>query len=162
MDILYIHGLDSTPRPDKVAVLTEMSDTVWAPQLNYRANSHIFDELLAGAKARQVNYIVGSSAGGFMEYWLAKHLCCNALLFNPALAFQSVMQQILPVENPRITKVFYSIILGGKDDIIPPQTTLDFLVQNNEPDQYQIEQIESLGHQIDMDTYNYACKKYIV
>lgn len=162
MNILYIHGLDSTPRPDKVAVLQDMADNVWAPQLNYRENQHTFSYLLEGAQKQNINFIVGSSAGGFMGYWLAPHLQCNALLFNPALAFQSVIQQVLPVaDTPKTFQPFYSIILGAQDDVIPPQSTLDFLAKHNTPSQYEIDKIATLGHQIDMDTYQYACNKYV-
>ncbi len=163
MNILYIHGLDSNPKPAKVALLQEMAEHVWAPQLNYRENPHTFDYLLKGAQQHDINFIVGSSAGGFMGYWLAPHLQCNALLFNPALAFQSVMQQVLPSSNTSdVFHSFYSIVLGGQDDVIPPKSTLDYLVKNNTPSQYQIDKIDTLGHQIDMDTYQYACEKYVV
>ncbi|WP_299455758.1 YqiA/YcfP family alpha/beta fold hydrolase [uncultured Microscilla sp.] len=162
MNLLYIHGLDSSPRPDKVAVLQDIADNVWAPQLNYRENPDTFAYLLEGAKKREINYIVGSSAGGFMGYWLAPHLQCKALLFNPALAFQSIIQQIVTLTTVTSFQPFYSIILGGQDEVIPPQTTLDFLMKHNSPTQYYIDHINSLGHQIDMPTYEYACYKYIV
>lgn len=163
MNILYIHGLHSYPKPEKVAILQDMADNVWAPQLNYKENPHTFNFLLEGGQHHNINFIVGSSAGGFMGYWLAPHLQCNALLFNPALAFQSVMQQVVALpNNAESFQSFYSIVLGEKDDVIPPQSTLDFLAKHNTSSQYQIDKIDTLGHQIDMDTYQYACNKYVV
>lgn len=161
MNLLYIHGLDSSPRPDKVAILQALSTKVCAPQLDYRKNNHVFTELLNLAKSEQINFIVGSSAGGFMGYWLAKHLNCRALLYNPALAYQSVIQQVIPLENKQSYQAFYQIILGKQDDIISPRSTLDYLKEHDQPENYQIEIIQDLGHQIDMNTFEYTCHKYI-
>ena len=161
MNLLYIHGLDSSPRPDKVAVLQTLATKVWAPQLDYRNNNNVFSELLKLAKSEQINFIVGSSAGGFMGYWLTRHLDCRALLYNPALAFQSIIQQIAPLEEKQLHQAFYQIILGKQDDIISPQSTLDYLKEHDQPDNYQIETIQDLGHQIDMNTFEYTCHKYI-
>ncbi|OJJ15811.1 hypothetical protein BKI52_36435 [marine bacterium AO1-C] len=161
MNLLYIHGLDSNPRSDKVATLEAIADNVWAPQLYYRKNNQVFSDLLPEAIRRDINFIVGSSAGGFMGYWLSKHLNCNALLYNPALAFQSVIQQIIPIKDVPINHRQCQIILGQKDNIIPPQSTIDYLKENDQSEYYQIEIIEGLGHQIDLDTFNSTCQKYI-
>lgn len=164
MNLLYIHGLDSSPRPDKTAILECIATQVWTPQLDYRANNNIFNELLSMAITEKINFIVGSSAGGFMGYWLAKYLDCRALLFNPALAFQSVIQQVLPVgpENISYQNTFLQIILGAKDEVIPPKTTIDYLANHEIPELYAIEQRPELAHQIDLNTFESMCVKYIV
>jgi len=161
MNLLYIHGLDSSPRPDKVAVLEGIANKVWAPQLNYRKNNQVFSELLPEAIRQNIDFIVGSSAGGFMGYWLSKHLNCQALLYNPALAFQSVIQQIIPAEEAHTYEKTCQIVLGQKDNVIPPQSTIDYLQKNDQPAHYQIEIIEDLGHQIDLDIFKSTCQKYI-
>ncbi|HAS40841.1 MAG TPA: hypothetical protein DCS93_10195 [Microscillaceae bacterium] len=161
MNLLYIHGLDSNPRPDKVAILEGIATNVWAPQLNYRENNNVFGELLSEAIRQDIHFIVGSSAGGFMGYWLSKHLNCNALLYNPALAFQSVIQQIVPVEETQAYQGRCQIILGRQDNIIPPQSTIDYLQKNDPSAHYQIEIVEGLGHQIDLDTFRSTCHQYI-
>ncbi len=161
MNLLYLHGLGSSPRPDKVAILESLATNVWAPQLYYRKSNTVFSELLPEAIRQKIDFIVGSSAGGFMGYWLSKHLNCDALLYNPALAFQSVMQQIIPVEASQKYEKKYQIILGQQDNVIPPQSTIDYLQKNDQSEHYSIDLHEHLGHQIDIDTFKSTCQQYI-
>lgn len=161
INLIYIHGLDSSPKLDKLAILERSCDSLHAPWLDYRKDSDVFGRLLRESQERDINFIVGSSAGGLMGYWLAKHLQCPALLFNPALNYHdpNIPQKI--AKPPKGKGYFYSVVLGQLDTIIDPETTLDYLKSHESKDNYEYEVLETLGHTIDLEMFGYACLKYV-
>lgn len=161
INLLYIHGLDSSPKLNKLAILERSCDSLHAPLLDYRKDSEIFSRLLNDSKEREINFIVGSSAGGLMGYWLAKHLQCPSLLFNPALDYANfnIPQKILP--PPSEKNYYYNIVLGQLDTIIDPKKTVQYLKKQEAEENYEFEILAHLGHTIDLEVFGYACFKYI-
>jgi len=154
--ILYIHGLDSSPRADKSAIMQRYAELLYTPHLFYRRDNTVFSRLLKDAKELEINYIIGSSLGGLMGFWLAQHLEINSLLFNPALPRFKERTDIFPSEK-EAPNFFLNIILGKDDEVVPPQASIEYL----EKTQYQYELNPNLAHQIDLDTFEKACKKYL-
>jgi len=163
MNLLYLHGLMGHPTPEKMAVLAEKATTVIAPQLDYYEHPDLFGWLLDELTLHKIDYIVGSSAGGLMGYWLARRIGCKALLFNPALEKMSMRPDILKhmADFVPTKPAFYDIVIGQKDDTIIPQTTIDFLQKNAEPTNYTLHFFPDLGHKIDLETFALASKKII-
>ena len=62
----------------------------WCPQLA-ASPRQAMDEVFArvsrwpGDKNFQAMAVIGSSLGGFYATWLAEHMCCKAVLLNPAV-----------------------------------------------------------------------------
>lgn len=158
MNLLYLHGLYSRPVPDKVAILAQKATQVIAPQLDYFTHPDLFGWLLEEMKVHQIDYIVGSSAGGLMAYWLGRKTGCKALLFNPALLRTALRPDILQHTQtlPAQRDYFFEVILGGKDDTIPPQTTLDFLAEHDLSTHYKVHFLPDLEHKIDLATFLWA------
>ena len=162
LNIIYLHGLESSPRPDKMAVLEALGDTLFAPQLDYFGNVSLFVEILEQSQNRAINFVVGSSAGGLMGYWLAKHLQCNSLLFNPALNYLGQRPDIFPPEGSLLNQFFHQkLILGGKDAVINYHKTLKYLQESEASQNYSYEILPNLAHSIDLETFTWACEKYI-
>ncbi len=161
INLIYIHGLYSSPRMDKLAVLERFSDRLFAPYLDYEQDASIFPDLLNTCKKQAINYIVGSSAGGLMGYWLAKHLGCNALLFNPALKSFHKRPDIFSPNDIKQSSYFLNIILGAKDDLILPHTTQHYLAIHEKAERYLLDWQEELGHTIDLETFKMVCEKYL-
>lgn len=157
--LLYIHGLHSSPLPEKMAILKEKCELLVAPQIDYEGNPRVFLDLKDLVEEHQINYLVGSSAGGLMAFWLAKYQDCRALLFNPALNFftQRPDLQKLVGDAPKGAGVFYDIILGEKDDTVDPIQTQKYLREREVPKSYAIHSYPELGHRIDLDTFRAAC-----
>jgi predicted esterase YcpF (UPF0227 family) len=164
--ILYIHGLDANPSAEKVEILKQyFGEKVYAPQLHYRGNSNTFQYLkvFLEEKIKETKlptFIVGSSAGGLMGYWLAKHLGLSALLFNPALAYLSVFQTI-DKEIKHALPFWVYVVLGLQDEVITANSTLDFLKQNEIPDNYVIKKIKDLAHRTDAKTFEENVQDFI-
>lgn len=158
MNLLYLHGLYSYPMPEKMDLLEQKAQNIFGPKLDYFTHPDLFGWLLEEMELRKIDYIVGSSAGGLMGYWLARQTGCNALLFNPALAKLDMRADILQhTQGEEAGKPYFiEVILGGKDDTIPPQTTIDFLAMNDKPEHYHIHFLPELEHKIDLKTFEWG------
>lgn len=107
MKAMYIHGLHSEVNPHKVAILEEAGLEVIAPEIDYEVEQEkAYPRIKKLVQDGQVDVLIGSSMGGFMAYWLARELNKPALLFNPALHFESMQPFI-----PKLDQVFYPPLL---------------------------------------------------
>lgn len=143
MNTLYLHGLESKLNEVKRSAL-EKHSAVLAPDLDYRANAHIFDLLEQTIKNNTVHVIVGSSMGGLMGFHLSKMFNIPALIFNPALPFSSVGQVIPEITGNRTA--FLKVIIGGQDDIVPPKNNFEWILER-ENGNFEVKWINSMGHQ---------------
>lgn len=145
MNILYLHGLDSSLSTEKRSIL-EKYGAVYAPQIDYRKDANSIETILSHFNDMYINAVVGSSMGGFVGYYIADALKRPALLFNPALAYRSVFQEIPNIANPKSN--LKHIVLGAKDDTIDPKSTLEFLSKSIGNDNYNIKIRQDLEHRI--------------
>ena len=95
MNILFLHGLESKLSDEKRAIL-ETYGTVIAPDLEYKSNPNVIQNLYDEFKNQDINTIIGSSMGGFAGFHLANSLGICALLYNPALPYRNSIEQIIP------------------------------------------------------------------
>ena len=145
MNILYIHGLDGRLSEEKRTIL-EKYGTVHSPNLDYRKEKNSIENLLHDYKDKNISIVIGSSMGGFVSYYVATELQVPALLFNPALAYRSVHQEI-----PKISKSssnFKYIVLGAKDKTVKPKGTLEFIANSIGKDNYNLNIRQDLEHRI--------------
>src|SRR5690606_18830413 len=124
MKILYIHGLNGSLIPEKREVL-ERYGTVRAPSIDYENNPDSITWLHNQYKKANIDIVMGSSMGGFAGYHLSKLLQLPALVFNPALAERSVVQNV--PHTPETNKGHIHMVLGSKDPVVNPKATLQFL-----------------------------------
>ena len=97
---LYIHGLDSSPLKEKLDILKASGMNVFALHIDYRNQKNSYDLLENFAKKNEINFIVGSSLGGYIGFWLAEQLGIPCLLLNPALAYRAANWCfLLPITN---------------------------------------------------------------
>ena len=94
-NILLLHGLESNP-DEKAKYLKEMfpKSQIIAPNIDYKNdtitfNNHsqkgIMDFCEDAIKTKEINFIVGSSAGGRLGFILKEKYDIYYALFNPAL-----------------------------------------------------------------------------
>ncbi|WP_310991485.1 YqiA/YcfP family alpha/beta fold hydrolase [Aequorivita marina] len=157
MNILYLHGLDSSLNNDKRKILEKYGE-VYAPQIDYRADSNSIATLLSKIENMVINTIIGSTMGGFAGYYIADALQIPALLFNPALAYRSVPQEIPSIKNSHSN--FKHIVLGAKDETIDPKSTLAFLSKSIGIDNYNINIRQDLAHRIPANIFKEEVKAF--
>lgn len=121
--VLYLHGLNSTLHDDRREVMQKFDLEIFAPQLDYEGNPNVFQELL---DTYYPDAVIGSSAGGLAGYYFSGLKEIPALLFNPALPFRHYMQRVpnMPQRNKLL-----QVVLGSRDEDVPPLKTFDFLLQ---------------------------------
>ena len=127
MNILYLHGLDSNLSNEKREVLKPFGNII-APDLNYRANPNMIENLYTEYKNQNINFIIGSSMGGFAGFYLSKLMQIPALLFNPALPYRTSILQNIPIINDDHNHLL-QIVIGNQDDIILAKDNLKFILK---------------------------------
>lgn len=153
MNILFLHGLESKLSDEKRAIL-ESYGTVFAPDLEYKSNPNVIQNLYDEYKDQDINAIIGSSMGGFAGFHLANSLGICALLYNPALPYRNNVVQNIPIHLSKKHSPLMRIVLGGRDDVVNAKDNLAFLSQNfSDLKDCSIEIINALGHQIPVDIF---------
>lgn len=151
MHILYIHGLDSEPNPFRISQLETAGHVVSALHLDYRTEPDSYKILRDHCRNHQVEFIVGSSLGGFLGFWLGKELGINSLLFNPAMPN-------LETDEAGIDPNFEDqpqnrwVVIGAEDDTVNPHQNWEYFRKLSYPGQ-KVLMCQWLGHQIDPDTF---------
>ncbi|RLD83223.1 MAG: hypothetical protein DRJ07_07055 [Bacteroidetes bacterium] len=162
---VYIHGLDSEPLPGKMEIMKQAGLEVSALHLNYRENNNVYTELKELILDKKVEFIIGSSFGGMLGYWLSEELGIPSLLFNPAMVFQSVQ-----VDLPKIQSFncpMRIVVLGEQDDVVDPVKNKQFFFSKQRKDLTQkVLSCSWLGHSIDFQTYEemtfFAVRNYSI
>ena len=129
--ILFLHGLESKANCDKVGFLRSLGHIVTSPKMNYREDN-CYNNLKTLVRYNTYDVIIGSSMGGWVAWNLGKDLGIPVLLLNPAVHSRSIDIDIEPVRESKASKVFLAI--GLADDIIDPDTTIDWLNKHDKLD----------------------------
>lgn len=149
MKILYIHGLNSFPHPERLTILRRRGHETYALHLDYEKESKTFEILKKYALEHEVNFIIGSSAGGYIGYWLGQELNIPQLLFNPAVGLRAVKNDVgyEIEENPNLKSW---VAIGKADKTVLPKGTLKFF---KEKKNVRVIICQWLAHQIDLQTF---------
>lgn len=146
MNILYLHGLDSSLSFEKEKVL-EKYGKIFSPAIDYRNNYESISLLIEQFKNDKISVVIGSSMGGYAGYYISDAYQKPALLFNPAMAMRSIPMKIPNIPEPYMS--YKHFVLGLKDELINPSSTLEFLSDNlQRHTDYSIRIIQNLEHQI--------------
>lgn len=153
MKAIYIHGLHSEINPNKIKILEEAGLEVIAPEIDYeKEQAAVYPRIKALMEKEQIEVLVGSSMGGFMAYWLARELNLPALLFNPALHFES-MQPFIPKLDSKYHPPLF-VCSGEKDKTVHPKLLREYLNKEHGDDSnLRIISASWLAHQIDLQTF---------
>lgn len=152
---LYIHGLRSQVKPAKRAILEKYFDRVYAYDIDYGIRKDAYDYLLAACRREGIDFIVGSSFGGYLGFYLAGELGLPSLLFNPALLYGGHDDVYVP-RKVRRPVPFSLFVLGMRDEVVRPETTRQFLAAHPEERGIHVMECNWLPHQIDLKTFDAA------
>jgi len=161
---LYIHGFDSFPVPEKIQILRNAGLEVIAPHLDYRNQPDLYQLLKEIVISENIEFLIGSSLGGFTAFWLAEDLGLPCLLFNPAMSFGDLFKKHLP-EIPNHLCPARFVVIGAKDETVDPSTNQAFFENlTSESCHQRVIICQWLGHQIDFATFEemvcWAMKSY--
>ncbi len=164
MKTLYIHGFDSFPVPEKIEVLRNAGLEVIAPHIDWRNNPDAYQFLKNVAITENIQFLVGSSLGGYAAFWLAEDLGLPCLLFNPAMSFGDLFKKHLPEISNRLCPARF-VVIGAKDETVDPTVNKAFFESIETKSCHQrVIVCQWLGHQIDFTTFEemvgWALKSY--
>jgi len=153
MKAMYLHGLDSYPLPQKVEILEKAGFEVYAPLLDYRHDKNLYQHLRREAMEQKIEFLIGSSLGGFTAFWLGEDLELPCLLFNPAMSYSDQLMEYLPeIEIGNCPARF--VVIGRYDDVIDPDENLKFFrEQENDNCHQRVLVCDWLEHQIDFQSF---------
>lgn len=157
--ILYLHGLEGYNTGRKVDFLKEVSDC-YAPAINYK-DSDIERQLIKMVVNFDPDLIIGSSMGGYAALLLGNFFEVNVIAFNPAVHSRSFNPDFKRLGNVDTNVKFKPlIILGMEDDIVNPEITKEYIMED---DSFYctIEEVEGLGHRIPFDTFVDIYNKHV-
>lgn len=120
--LLYLHGLNSCLHEDRREALQNYEIEILAPPINYEETSDLLDVFVK--KYNSIDFIVGSSAGGLLGFYLSGILQIPAILFNPALPFAKNYID-LPALPPR--EKFLQVVIGAQDEVVSSQESFKIL-----------------------------------
>ena len=164
MKTLYIHGLDSHPVPEKLEILRQHGLDVVALHMDYHNESNVYHTLQNFARSENVEFIIGSSLGGFLAYWLGQDLGLPVLLFNPAMSYSDKLNEHMPeIKNRNCPARF--VVIGAFDETVDPEPNIRFFRKQGDENCYQrVVVCHWLKHQIDFTTFEemvpWALKSY--
>jgi hypothetical protein len=155
MKILYIHGLESKPSEPKTSAFSRRGHEIYAPSMEFLQFSDTIEPyniLKKMAIEHEVEFLAGSSYGGFMAYWLGQELGLPQLLFNPAVCREVFT---VPTAAPIRTDVSSWVLLGAQDETIPAELNLEFFADKP---QARVIVAQWLAHRIDIQTFEEAIR----
>jgi predicted esterase YcpF (UPF0227 family) len=153
MKTLYIHGLDSHPVPEKNKIMKKAGLEPVALHISYREKLGVYETLKDTAIRKKIEFIIGSSLGGYIGNVIAEDMGLPCLLFNPAMNYTDVFYSKIPViEEPKCPARY--IVLGANDSSSNPVLTASkFLGKSSGKMDQRIITCHWLEHQIDFRTF---------
>lgn len=163
MKTLYIHGLDSFPVPEKLDILSKHNLEVVSLHIDYRTEPDVYQVLKSYAIDEKVEFLVGSSLGGFLAYWLGEDLGLPVLLFNPAMSYMELNEYMPEITNRLCPARF--VVIGAFDETVDPEENVEWFRNIDDGECHQrVVVCDWLYHQIDFVTFEemvtWALKSY--
>ena len=155
--ILFLHGLESSNKGEKVDFLKEQAE-VLAPKIDYQDEA-LEEKLMYIVENFRPDFIIGSSMGGYIGMLLANRYGIKNLLYNPAIHSRSIEPKLnrLNIIDPNHF-VDFNIVLGNQDDVIDPNVTESMLLDAEVV--CEIERVD-MAHRIKFDVFVDMYNKYI-
>lgn len=153
MKVLYIHGLNSQPTPEKLDIIAKCGMEPVYLKLDYRNQPNSYQLILEKAQSENVEMVIGSSLGGYFGFWISEELGVPCLLFNPALNVPESLPLIQPSKKTRRCPL-RMVVVGAHDDVLNPEETLNALKLYQRPTTVQkVVTCHWLAHQIDLQSF---------
>ncbi len=153
MKAIYIHGLDSSPNLAKIDAMEKAGFETFALHLNYRDQADAYQILKEKIISEQIEFVVGSSMGGYLAYWLGADLGLPCLLLNPAMTFDYSGKLIVP-KLSEDNCPFRLVVIGAKDDVVDPTDSAAFFEKLSGKHYQRVIIANWMPHVVDNNSFN--------
>ncbi len=152
MKTLWLHGMGGIPNQEKMNLLENYGFEVYSLHLDYAKEPNRFEILRDYCLEKNIRFLVGSSYGGFLGFWLSEELAIPCLLLNPAVSLRGKEKT-----KPNSTKLKSSlcmVALGNQDKEIDYKRTLLFMEKDKrEGKEILVKVVEDEGHGFSMEAF---------
>ncbi len=157
MRAIWIHGMGAKPNKEKIKMMERYGLTTHALHIDYIREPKYFEILRDYCKKNSIEFLVGSSHGGFLGFWLSEELSIPCLLLNPALSLR--LKTKTKPNVSRLSSKLCIVALGGKDKIIDHEKTLHFMKQDEREGKQIITKIyDGEGHGFSTEAFENILK----
>ncbi|MDO5509226.1 MAG: YqiA/YcfP family alpha/beta fold hydrolase [Weeksellaceae bacterium] len=154
MKILYLHGLNSRLHEDRRECIELYSKHIYAPSIDYMQPVDWLGKVLE--EYADTDFVIGSSAGGLLGYYVSISLQRPALLFNPALNYRKEVNNLPSLQVP---KPIMHIVMGALDKDVPAKESLRELRKDLLPsDPVTVHWKYDLAHSIPINVFQDYCR----
>lgn len=133
MKTLWLHGMGASPNEEKIAFMETKGFEMNALHLDYNKEPKRYEILRDHCVANQIQFLTGSSYGGYLSFWISEELGLPCLLLNPAVSIRA-KKKTMPNSVTALKSPLCLTALGAKDTIIDSQRTKLFMEQDVRPD----------------------------
>ena len=158
MKVLYLHGLNSSPKEEKIKILESHFDEVYAPQIDWQNKEKrvkLFSNYVNLISSNKITHVIGSSMAGQMAFYLSLYCNIDGLCFNPA--FNYIYKDFgFKINNNYTHEIFLK--LGKYDDVVNYKNTIDFV--KNFPTNITYDIID-IKHNIDINTFKISIDEFV-
>ncbi len=164
MKAYYIHGFESKGlTEEKREKLEALGLEVIAPLFDFRKERNILYRITEEVRMEKPGFLIGSSMGGRMAFYISNRLNVPALLFNPALK-SGMIDEIQPVPKDfreLILNPYQQFIFGARDTTVVPASTKAFLEDKYPGTPIREKMLPELEHQIPAAVLEEETKAFI-
>ena len=157
MKTLWLHGMGGKPNQEKIAYMESQGLKMHALHLDYNHEPRSFEILRDYIVENSIEFMVGSSHGGFLAFWLNEELNIPCLLLNPAVSI-SLKRKTKP-DLTGLKGEFCIVALGALDQQVDAQRTLKFMDKDRREGKKIITRVwENEGHGFTMEAFHEILK----
>ena len=125
MKAIWMHGMGGSPNQEKIALMEQYGLQTDALHLDYSREPKRYEILRDYCIEHKIEYLVGSSFGGFLGFWLSEDLGLPCLLLNPAVSLRGKEKTKPNISN--LQSQLCMVGLGDQDAQIDHTRTLKFM-----------------------------------
>ena len=153
MNTIWMHGMGGSPNQEKIALMEKYGLTTHALHMDYSNEPQRFEILRDYCLEHEIKFLVGSSFGGFMGFWLSEELGLPCLLLNPAVSL-SGKNKTKPQSMTRLISKLCLVAVGDQDSQIDHQRTLKFMDKDRRDGKTILTKVmENEGHGFSMEAF---------
>lgn len=158
MKAIWMHGMGGRPNQEKINLLEGYGFEMHALHIDYLQEAKTFEILHNYCIEQKIEFLIGSSHGGFLGFWLSEELGIPCLLLNPAVSLRA-KNKSKPQAVSRLESPLCIVALGGLDDKVDHQRTLLFMEKDRREGKEIITRVfENEGHGFTIDTFDEIVK----
>jgi hypothetical protein len=151
MKTLLVLGYENKPIAEKIEILKNAGFVTDTIALTYKEEPDPYTVVRGHAQELKPEFIIGTSLGGYVAYWIAEELGIPCLLFNPTMETRRIGYSPY---NGSLRCPMRLVVIGQKDRVVNPLFNQKFFEKKARPSCIQKTMVCSwVEHTVDNETF---------